>query len=228
MHRAEPEQLGRCLDGALIDAIGRAGSGLGGQRGLAARVCRGDAKAAIVPQMVWRLPFHDPRMPKLGRCRRMMLAVREALRMTGEGVESWVDGSSYSGQYQDGLKHGKGTFIWVDGSKYMGYFEMNDIHGEGTYIWADGRKYTGQWRSNRMEGKGAFLWPDGRSYTGEYLHDLKHGFGHFKWPDNREYVGEWRNGKQHGTGKYTEANGVSGECQWVNGQRVRWLESQPA
>ena len=36
---AGPEQLGRCLDGALSDAIGRAGSGLGGQRGLAARVC---------------------------------------------------------------------------------------------------------------------------------------------------------------------------------------------
>ena len=25
-------------------------------------------------------------------------------------------------------------------------------------------------------------------------------------------------------GRYTEANGVSGECEWVNGQRVRWVQ----
>jgi hypothetical protein len=40
-----------------------------------------------------------------------------------------LDGSSYSGEYLNGKKHGIGTNIWSDGSKYEGYWYNNGISG---------------------------------------------------------------------------------------------------
>ena len=55
------------------------------------------------------------------------------LLLQGFGIEKWVDGASYEGNYYMGMKHGQGTFIWADGSKYYGEFQNNNIEGRGTY-----------------------------------------------------------------------------------------------
>ena len=38
----------------------------------------------------------------------------------GKGMESYIDGSYYKGDYYEGKKHGKGVFNWPDQSKYEG------------------------------------------------------------------------------------------------------------
>ena len=38
---------------------------------------------------------------------------------------------------------GEGIFTWADGSTYTGDFFENNIHGLGIYTWSDGRKYDG-------------------------------------------------------------------------------------
>jgi hypothetical protein len=46
------------------------------------------------------------------------------------GKETWVDGSSFEGEYAQGKKHGLGHYIWSDGASYEGYWSQNKIHGK--------------------------------------------------------------------------------------------------
>ncbi|KAL8437194.1 hypothetical protein ACSSS7_001112 [Eimeria intestinalis] len=144
----------------------------------------------------------------------------------GEGVEKWIDGSSYKGQYKAGMKHGKGAFMWPDGSVYEGQFEENNIHGFGTYTWGDKKRYTGQWVHNHMDGQGQMRLADGRIHEGGYRYDKKHGKGKVIWPDGRWFEGEWVDGRQHGIGCYYSADGrpVS-EVEWSFGKKISSSEA---
>ena len=53
---------------------------------------------------------------------------------------SYSDGSSYEGDWKDGLWHGKGTHIWPrsDGRKYEGDWIRGNRHGRGIITWLDG------------------------------------------------------------------------------------------
>ncbi len=142
----------------------------------------------------------------------------------GTGVESWPDGSSYSGSYIAGKKHGDTCeFVWADRSKYEGQFRDNNIVGFGKYTWPDGRSYEGEWRDNMMHGQGIFKWPmqGGKIYQGEYRFDKKHGYGEISWPDGRKYAGQWADGKQHGHGTYTNSKGEIIKGEWENGKKIK-------
>ena len=43
----------------------------------------------------------------------------------GLGVETFVDGSKFTGNFINGLKEGEGKFEWNDESFYEGNFENN-------------------------------------------------------------------------------------------------------
>ena len=61
----------------------------------------------------------------------------------GPGKCTWVDGSTYDGEWQDGLRHGKGNFVSREGTTYDGNF-MDDIrHGTGTLTYKSGNKIIG-------------------------------------------------------------------------------------
>ncbi len=121
----------------------------------------------------------------------------------GQGLETWLDGSSYQGNYFQGKKQGKGQifhficyfafldfitqfiinrkYIWADSSVYTGEWHDNKISGYGVYTWVDGRSYTGEWLENNMSGHGVYKWQDGRMYEGSYLLDKKEGYGEYTW-----------------------------------------------
>ena len=42
--------------------------------------------------------------------------------------------STYTGQWQDSLKHGKGKLVLASGNSYDGQWKMNRRHGWGTYV----------------------------------------------------------------------------------------------
>jgi hypothetical protein len=48
-------------------------------------------------------------------------------------VESWLDGSKYTGEYLKGEKCGNGRYEWPDNSFYDGQWENNMISGSGYY-----------------------------------------------------------------------------------------------
>lgn len=47
----------------------------------------------------------------------------------GFGEFTWIDGSTYVGQWERGIQHGWGRVVFPDGTKKEGYFENNIFRG---------------------------------------------------------------------------------------------------
>jgi len=60
-------------------------------------------------------------------------------------TQKYATGQQYSGEYVDGLFHGKGTFTFLDGSAYKGEWQNGLKHGKGFLRTAKGVVYTGEW-----------------------------------------------------------------------------------
>lgn len=96
----------------------------------------------------------------------------------GHGQYTWHNGSSYVGQFKDGLKHGKGK--WKKSqepncNQYEGEYERDKKNGQGTFKWASGNKYTGGYKDDERDGFGEMIWVDGSIYKGEWRKGIQHG-----------------------------------------------------
>uniref|UniRef100_A0A7S3DLJ3 Uncharacterized protein n=1 Tax=Palpitomonas bilix TaxID=652834 RepID=A0A7S3DLJ3_9EUKA len=56
----------------------------------------------------------------------------------GHGVCTYADGSTYKGQWYDGIRSGVGVFEFSSGDKYEGNYRGDHKHGIGFYTTADG------------------------------------------------------------------------------------------
>lgn len=83
----------------------------------------------------------------------------------------WEDGSTYSGQWQNGKMHGRGVMKWPDGSSYVGEWNSGRRSGFGTYTWKSGSKYMGSWKDNRKHGPGIAVYADGSIQQGIFFED---------------------------------------------------------
>ncbi|MDR7079550.1 hypothetical protein J2Y03_004608 [Neobacillus niacini] len=81
----------------------------------------------------------------------------------------YEDGSSYKGNFVNGVYHGYGMLIWADGTKYDGDFANGYFHGEGTLTWPDGMIYKGEFRNDLQNGYGEMFWPDGTMFKGTFI-----------------------------------------------------------
>ena len=99
----------------------------------------------------------------------------------GYGQYYWNNGSSYSGQFVDGVKQGFGR--WRKSK------EPNT------------NLYEGQYANDKKEGFGIFKWATGNIYIGKYKNDERNGIGQMIWTDGSMYIGEWKAGIQHGYGR---------------------------
>lgn len=84
--------------------------------------------------------------------------------------ESYPDGSSYKGNFKDGLFHGQGVYTWANGDKYEGEW-TNGSRSKGTYTWPEKRKgymykYIGEFKNNEFEGKGTGYFVGGETESG--------------------------------------------------------------
>lgn len=85
----------------------------------------------------------------------------------------YADGSTYSGQWQDGNRHGRGVFCWPNGDRYEGEWVNGAQHGQGTLATPDGSVYFGGWCEGYMDGQGVFKPPAPTSVV--YLRTYSHG-----------------------------------------------------
>lgn len=70
--------------------------------------------------------------------------------MTGQGTESWDDGTEYVGEFLNGMKHGTGTRVQRN-IKYEGGWYRNRQHGRGTEINLKGMtKREGEWKNGEL------------------------------------------------------------------------------
>ncbi len=109
----------------------------------------------------------------------------------GYGQYVWKNGSSYWGEFRDGLKHGFGKW-------------RKNREGPGN-------AYEGQYYKDKKQGFGIFKWASGNLYRGQYKNDERDGFGEMRWTDGSVYIGQWCRGIQHGYGHMYFADGTTKE-----------------
>ncbi|KAG7260192.1 hypothetical protein CRUP_031434 [Coryphaenoides rupestris] len=84
-----------------------------------------------------------------------------ASRRHGIGQLKFQDGTTYTGQFQNGLFHGSGVLLFTDGSRYEGEFAQGKFQGTGVFGRYDGMMFEGEFKSGRVEGYGLLTFPDG-------------------------------------------------------------------
>ncbi|EAU29942.1 predicted protein [Aspergillus terreus NIH2624] len=75
-------------------------------------------------------------------------------RMNGRGICHWPDGTWYDGEWSvlDGERHGHGKYTYADGSTYTGLYQKGLKHGAGVLVTTT-HVYRGTWKENRFEGE---------------------------------------------------------------------------
>jgi len=86
----------------------------------------------------------------------------------GDGVRHGSDGSSYSGQWANGLQDGHGE--WRAGppsyESYVGDWKMGKRHGFGIQKFANGDRYEGDWKDGKFQDRGKFFYANGDKFLG--------------------------------------------------------------
>lgn len=72
----------------------------------------------------------------------------------GPGKCTWIDGSTYDGEWLDGVRHGKGVFKSREGTVYDGHFDNDIRHGEGILTYVSQNSVKGTWEKDRLNGPG--------------------------------------------------------------------------
>jgi len=86
-------------------------------------------------------------------------------------------GSTYTGNWLAGARHGFGIQQWVDGTRYEGQWVASSAEGLGRFTFANGDVYVGQWRANMFNGLGAYRGHDNTVYLGCWVDDQRSGHG---------------------------------------------------
>ena len=68
---------------------------------------------------------------------------------TSQGTMTYADGSTYTGEWRDDVRHGQGTGTYTDGGTYSGQWKDGEPNGQGTYTYANGRTYTGAFKDGK-------------------------------------------------------------------------------
>ena len=85
----------------------------------------------------------------------------------GFGVYTWADGSTYKGQWMNGLQHGKGVYTcWAH--TYEGEWKNGEKHGKGVLTSKNGMKYAGWFADGKPAGTGKLSNGTGKDFEGTW------------------------------------------------------------
>ena len=107
-----------------------------------------------------------------------------------------IDGTKYSGDYQEGHATGTATIEYASGDTYSGDVIDALKSGSGTYKWSDGSKYTGSWENDQMNGEGTYYYSDSpRKLVGTFNNNLPVGECQYYTTTILYYGTTWENGE---------------------------------
>ncbi|MFN3580728.1 MAG: C13 family peptidase [Pseudomonas sp.] len=102
------------------------------------------------------------------------------------------DGSTYSGEFQDGLFHGEGVQRFASGKTYRGEFREGYWHGQGTLELSADWRYEGEFEKGQMAGQGILEHRSNR-YEGAFQNSEFNGQGRYEG-DSGVYIAEFADG----------------------------------
>ena len=109
-------------------------------------------------------------------------------------TKQWDDGTTYEGDFEDGVPCGQGTTTWPDGSAYEGEHKDGRPHGHGTCRFSSGGSYVGGMQLGFRHGHGVLSYASGARWEGEWQRGLRHGQGVAYSADGKQQEqGEWKN-----------------------------------
>lgn len=174
---------------------------------------------------------------------------------TGNATYEYKDGRIYTGDFLNGLPHGKGQMTfpnhdfyegnWVDGKmngigeyrrfspsrdkyveRYVGEFVDGVMQGQGRIQFENRMVYEGQWQNGNRTGVGT-LWIS----PTEYVHglwkfnELIRGIHRFENGD--WYEGTFKNNKFHGYGRYFHSSGEFFDGEYEDGKPIKGISISP-
>lgn len=112
---------------------------------------------------------------------------------SGSGKLLWLKNGkpngSYVGERWGGKANGHGINTWLSGDRYEGDWKDDLPHGKGTYTWVDNSGYQGEWRDGKKQGRAKYIWPNGDRFEGVYEND-KPVSGVYIKADGTRYVAD--------------------------------------
>ena len=124
----------------------------------------------------------------------------------------------YTGEFNDGVKHGQGAYTWDTGNRYEGPFEDDRPNGIGKYFFANGDVYNGEMKAGAVTGRGIYVTKAGDTLEGTFVDAKLHGVGTYRFASGDRYEGEVSHGKMHGKGRYFINGGDRIEAPFVEGK----------
>ena len=98
------------------------------------------------------------------------------------------------GSWRNDKQEGKGRLISPDGTTYEGEFKNGLPDGFGIQI-GEGEEYTGKFLRGSRNGSGLLKRADGTTIEGEFSQGVQEGRGRVTKPDGSTKYGEWEDGK---------------------------------
>jgi len=98
----------------------------------------------------------------------------------------------YSGEWVNGMRHGKGMMFGKGSALYDGDWANNSRHGEGKQVSENGDVYEGSWVENKREGYGRLTKANNDIFEGNWLNDYQEGPGTYYYMSRKKRLdGEW-------------------------------------
>nr|USW07997.1 Dinap1-interacting protein 5 [Crypthecodinium cohnii] len=137
-------------------------------------------------------------------CTTMAHSILYLLRSKNRGVMSSAPQVSATSK---GPKNGHATVHYPNRSSYTGQFQNYLRHGQGTMTLSDGTIHESEWRYDERHGKGKETCPDNTVFVGSYNKGLRHGYGVMTWPEGSRYAGQFERGRANGDGELLRTDG---------------------
>lgn len=138
------------------------------------------------------------------------------------GSFTFLNGTSYLGEFKNGNRHGQGRMTYPNGDQLIGDFTEGFVNGKAILIYGNGGKYIGEFKNNRLHGQGTLMFANGDELIGNFKESSIDGWGTLNFTNGNKYVGEFKGNLLNGRGTLTYANGdkLTGEFKdgFINGQ----------
>eukprot|EP00741_Cyanophora_paradoxa_P025073 tig00000342_g24201.t1 len=140
----------------------------------------------------------------------------------GKGRYSYENKDVYEGEWRESRRYGRGQMKYCNGDLYEGEWVNDRRDGFGSMRYAGREYYEGMWRQDARDGRGFYQFADGREYDGPFRANEAHGANGFcLWPDGDLYFGDWEKNTMQGMGTYFWPGGKQYYAgQWKAGQRT--------
>ena len=106
------------------------------------------------------------------------------------GVLTFNDGTRYTGDYVNGLPHGRGLMVYSNGAVYDGEWKEGRREGAGQYFQPSGALMSGTWHLGHLV-QGVSVDANGNRYAGTFMNGKFNGKGALFLKDGSWGQGVW-------------------------------------